>query len=40
MRGRKLEAAARVILLFAAAHITWAGPYDARDWAKYPPVVE
>lgn len=23
-----------------AAHMTWAGPYAARDWARYPAIVE
>jgi hypothetical protein len=40
MTRRSLGAAAGGLLLLAAALPTWAGPYDTRDWAKYPPIVE
>jgi hypothetical protein len=40
VRRRDFRAIAGGILFFAAAHTMRAGPYDTRDWAKYPPVVE
>jgi hypothetical protein len=31
---------AAALVCFWAAHIVWAGPYDKRDWARHPAIVE
>jgi len=35
-----LEAIAAGLVLWWVAHAAWAGSYDKRDWARYPPIVE
>jgi hypothetical protein len=39
-RGRKLGAITAAAASCVAALPLWAGAYDTRDWAKFPPIVE